>query len=174
MPDRVYWDACVFLSYINGEQERLPMIDALLEESRSGEIEIITSTVSLAEVAFAEEERSNGALDPNIEVAIDDMFSDREVVKLVEFHELVAREARSRMRQAITNGWRLKPMDAIHLATAFHLDATQFHTYDKPLLKYQAPVGFPINEPVTLRPRLPEPPTTLPVDGQGPSESPHG
>ncbi len=57
MPERVYWDACVFLSYINGEQERLPVIDALLEESRSGKIEIITSTVSLAEVAFAEEER---------------------------------------------------------------------------------------------------------------------
>ena len=174
MPDRVYWDACVFLSYINGEQERLPVIDALLEESRSGKIEIITSTVSLAEVAFAEEERSNGALDPKIELAIDKIFSDREVVKLVEFHELVASKARIRMRQAITNRWSLKPMDAIHLATAVRLEATQFHTYDETLLKYQESGGFTISDPVTLQLRLPEPPTTLPGDGQEPSESLHG
>ena len=115
MPRRVYWDACVFLSYINGIDEKLPVLDALLEESRQGEIEIVTSAVSLTEVAFAEEERLKTALDSEIERLIDVLFADREVVKVAEFHELIAREARRWMRQALGNGWNLKPMDAIHL-----------------------------------------------------------
>jgi len=29
---RYYWDACVFLSYIEGRSDRIPVIEALLEE----------------------------------------------------------------------------------------------------------------------------------------------
>ena len=76
--DTVYWDASVFLSYVNGEQERLPTIDALLEESRNGEFTIVTSTLSITEVAFAEMEKTQRALDPQVEQAIDALLVDRE------------------------------------------------------------------------------------------------
>ncbi len=88
----------VFLSYINGHAARLPVIDAVLEESQRGDLTIITSTISLTEVAFAEMEKQNRVLEPAQEQAIDALFSDREVVTLIDFHELVAREARRLLR----------------------------------------------------------------------------
>ncbi len=31
----IYWDACLFLDYIQGHPARIPILDALLEESAS-------------------------------------------------------------------------------------------------------------------------------------------
>ena len=45
------------------------------------------------------------------------------------------------------NEWSLKPMDAIHLATAQHLSVDAFHTYDGKLEKYQPGLGLKIEEP---------------------------
>lgn len=159
--DNVYWDASVFLSYINGEQRRLPTIDALLEESANREFTIVTSTLSVTEVAFAEMEKTQRALDPQVEQAIDALFSDREVVTLVEFHELIAREARRLMRRALTTGRSLKPADAIHLATAVQHGADLVHTYDDRMLGYTDLTGLPIELPSTTSPRL----LDVPPDG---------
>ena len=153
--DTVYWDSCVFLSYINGHPTRLPVIDALLEESQRGDFTIITSTISLTEVAYAEIEKQNRALEPAQERAIDALFSDREVVTVIEFHELVAREARSLLRRAVEAGRKLSPMDSIHLATAIHQDADVLHTYDEPLTKVGREFfGFPVEEPTSQNPRM--------------------
>ena len=58
-PTRNYWDSCAFLSYINGVSDRLPTLDALLEESADpdNEREIVTSTFTIAEVAFVLHEK---------------------------------------------------------------------------------------------------------------------
>lgn len=152
--DAVYWDASVFLSYINGEQERLPTIDALLEECRNGEFTIVTSTLSVTEVAFAEMEKAQRALDSNVEQAIDALFSDREVVVLIEFHEMIAREARRLMRRALTLGRSLKPPDAIHLASAVQHGARVVHTYDDGMRSYADLAGLAIELPATTSPRL--------------------
>ena len=53
-PPRVYWDANVMLSYLNAVPERLPVIEELLRQSRAAAIEIVTSALSIAEVAFAQ------------------------------------------------------------------------------------------------------------------------
>jgi predicted nucleic acid-binding protein len=155
MPSKLYWDACIHLSLINGIPERLPAIEALIEEARRGDVLIYTSTVSLTEVAYAAIEKDNHALNDDIEQKIDEMFADREVLKVVEYHELIAREARRKIRQAVEKGWSLKPMDAIHLATAARIGVTEFHTYDDRLLKYKGQMGFLIREPASLNPRLP-------------------
>jgi predicted nucleic acid-binding protein len=158
MPDgyrRVYWDANVFLAYINGEAAHMPMLDALLDESRRANIVIVTSVLSITEVAYAATEKEQQALDPAVEEAIDKLFADREVVRVSEYHELIARDARALIRDAITNGWSLKPFDAVHLATARRLSVAEFHTFDGPLQKYAGPLDFPIHAPHTNAPRLP-------------------
>jgi predicted nucleic acid-binding protein len=154
MPSRepvvtVYWDSCVFLSYINETVERVPMLDAMLGEASAGRIEIRTSVVSLTEVAFAQIERDKGATSDGMLEAIEDLFYDSSVVTLVEFHELIAVEARDLMRRALDHGWSLKPMDAIQLATAKREGVSAFHTYDQPLTKYAALTGLTIGEPNT-------------------------
>ena len=59
-PTRVYWDACTWIAYLNKEENiRLPdggtenrflMCRDVLERAEKGEIEIATSTFTLAEV----------------------------------------------------------------------------------------------------------------------------
>src|SRR5213596_2857827 len=94
-PQRNYWDSCVFLSYINGVEDRLPTIEALLAESSDPEHEreIVTSSFTIVEVAFALHEKAEEVLDSETENNIDALWSDRQAVKLIDFHEGIAREA---------------------------------------------------------------------------------
>jgi len=153
---KIYWDSANWLSYINGVAERLPVLDALLAESASekGTIIIYTSVISEVEVAFGAAEQNRHVLDPSIESQIDALWADREAIKLIEYHELIGLESRNIMRLSITQDWHLKPMDAIHLATAKGLNIAEFHTYDRALFKYSGYLGFVICEPHTLNPKL--------------------
>lgn len=36
---RIYWDTCVFLSYINGIADRLATVDELVNRARAGHFE---------------------------------------------------------------------------------------------------------------------------------------
>lgn len=155
-PSRVYWDSCVFLHYIEGTPEWMPILDSLLEEaSETKGLIIVTSTVSITEVAYAKIEKDGKALDPEIEAAIDDLWNDRSAVKLVEYNEIIAREARTLIRKAVEMGRTLKPMDAIHLATAMNRKVEDFHTTDGPLKNVTwAGLTFPVRDPFTDRPKL--------------------
>lgn len=146
---RIYWDSCVWLSYINGYPDRLPVLETLLSDSRStlADIELTTSTVAQTEVAFALSERQSQILDPEVEAKIDSLWTDRRTITLVEYHTAIARGARDLIRLGIEYGWQLKPLDAIHLATARWLGVEEFHTYDTKLPRYSNQVGFPIMEP---------------------------
>jgi hypothetical protein len=63
-----YWDSCVFLSYINGDPDRIDTLDAILNDiSKSrGEAKVITSILTKVEVAFSATEQSAGALSLSI------------------------------------------------------------------------------------------------------------
>lgn len=56
--DRIYWDACVFLAYINGDDGRADVIQQLLDEAAEGAFELVTSTVSQVEVAFGKQNKT--------------------------------------------------------------------------------------------------------------------
>ena len=152
--DAVYWDASVFLSYINGIDERLPAIDTLLERSRSGRLTIFTSVLSITEVAFSADERANRNLDPEVEKSIDDLFNDRQIVTIAEFHRLIAVSARQLIRRAAGSGLSLKPADAIHLATAGNIRVNEVHTYDRKWSEYGSLANLHVREPFTEAPRL--------------------
>lgn len=146
----------MFLSYINAVPGRMQTIDAILDEASNDENAFIfTSTISKVEVAFAASEQSKGKLDPSVENAIDNLWSDQSVVKLVEFHDDIASTARDLLRFSIAQGWSLKPMDAIHLASAKWVRADELHTYDQPLEKYATEAGCQIIEPYVMQGRLP-------------------
>ena len=114
--------------------------------------------MSLTEVAFAAQEKDNRALDQEAEDRISGLWALDGPVRLAEFHSLIGHEARQLIRQAILNGWKLTPLDAIHLATARRLGATEFYTYDGGLKKYESAIGIMINEPIAATPMLQFPP----------------
>ena len=146
-PERIYWDANCFLSYVNGIEDRLPVLDALLNLAERREVLIVTSVISLTEVAYAAYEKEEGQIDAAVEAAIDALFEDRSVVALVEYHELVARQARGLMRAAIAQGWSLRPVDAIHLASAKVGEASKVQTYDERLFKFSVLLDIPVEQP---------------------------
>ena len=155
----LYWDANIFLSYIEGDAGRLPMLDALLTRADAGDVTIYTSAISQVEVAFARAEQRQRALDPQTEQRIDQLWDNSKAITVVEYHPVISRGARSLMRNAITEGRSLKAMDAIHLATAQWLHQTErniaeFHTYDYRLNGYAPVVGFTICEPYLQQPGL--------------------
>ena len=158
MPDDkpfVYWDSCVPLSYINGHEDRIRHIDPLMK--RSGDhFQIVTSVISITEVAFAKFEQDRKSLDGEIEVRLGKLWQAGAPIKLVEVYELIALRARGLMRAAIEKGWSLKPADALHLATADQLQCKKFHTYDEKLTKFSVLTEskFPITPPVSDEPYL--------------------
>lgn len=154
---RVYWDSNVLLSYVDGDQDRLPTIEELLRRGRAREIELVTSAMSQVEVAFAGHEKDEGTLDREVDASIEELWSPASPIALVEFHPALAREARQLIREAVAADSRpsLKPADAIYLATASRMRVKDFHTYDAKLHAQAGAFPFPIREPLTPQPQLP-------------------
>jgi predicted nucleic acid-binding protein len=154
-PTRIYWDACVFLSHLNGEADRADVIEQIMDEASDGKWEILTSTVSQVEVAFAKAEQDEKAPSADLLAAIEAYWLPESPVTLIEFHRLIAEQARDLVRHSrLEQDQRLTPLDAIHLASAQRLGATDFHTYDRGLLDRNGTMEFPIREPWTPEPRI--------------------
>jgi predicted nucleic acid-binding protein len=130
-----YWDSCVMLSYINGDSNRLPDIEALLDRSGK-DFRLVTSVLSIVEVAFAKIEQDARALSDEQAAAISKLWEPNSPITTSEFYQLIAEDAQALIREAMTRKWSLQAADAIHLATADRLKVVEFHTYDQPLEKY--------------------------------------
>lgn len=137
----------------------MPTLDALLQQSADGNKRIYTSALAQVEVAFAASEQQQRALDPEEESGIDGLWEDPNTIVVVEYQPEIGRRARALIREAITHGWSLKPLDAIHLATAQWLmnsgfPIAEFHTYDGQLERYSPVVGLEIREPCVEQPGM--------------------
>jgi predicted nucleic acid-binding protein len=125
----IYWDSNVLLSYLNGDEDRLPIIDELFRRSRAAEVGLITSVISEVEVACVASEKTGGALDPQVEQSINELWVPASPINVVEFHELIATRARELIRIGLIEDRALKPIDAIHLASAESVGASELQTY---------------------------------------------
>ena len=124
---------------------------------KSGEeFQLITSVLSITEVAYATYEKDNATLDVDTEAKIAKLWQAGSPIKIVEFYDLIAVRAQKLMRAALANKWSLKPADAIHLATADQLKVSEFHTYDRALEKFSGltETKFPIIAPISDTPHL--------------------
>jgi predicted nucleic acid-binding protein len=154
-PVLIYWDSCVPLAYINGEPGRVVDVRALLDEARRGLWEIVTSTYTVTEVAFAKAEKDASALVPSALSDIDKLWRPPSPIKLVEFHIGIAESARDLLREAVKRGWRLKPGDAIHLATALDMEVVTLHTYNlQDFDRWAGALGFTVENPQPLEAQL--------------------
>jgi predicted nucleic acid-binding protein len=150
---RVYWDSSVFLAYLEGRETLV--CDALFASARKGDIEILTSVLSLTEVALAEEEKRRDHPDPAVDEAIAALWADTRSVKVVEYNVLIAREAQALIREALARAVRLTSREAMHLATGRRMGAEEIHTLDRALLRAGTALGVTISPPRTPQPLLP-------------------
>ncbi len=93
-PPRVYFDANVLLAYVGDEEGRADTVQTLLHEGRRGEIEILTSVLSIAEVAFGALERDNG-LTVEGEAAIEELWTPASPIQLIDVTQALTRQART-------------------------------------------------------------------------------
>jgi len=124
-------------------------------------IQLVTSLLTVVEVACAKQEQDKKALDQDVEVRIAKLWNLESPIEIVEFYELIAEDAKNLIRKAIPLEYRLKPPDAIHLATADRLKVAEFHTYDEKLFKYSdlTQTKFPIHRPLAKQSTLALPPS---------------
>ena len=155
-PQFIYWDANVFVSYINNDPDRVPTIEAILETiESSNNNRIVTSVVSKVEVAWVAHEKLNRALSLEEEKRIDDMWNNGDVFEMIDFSDEIALMARKLMREGMSRGWRLRTNDAIHLASAQWVGAIELQTYDlNHFQRFSEIVGIQVREPHTIQPKL--------------------
>lgn len=154
----LYCDSCVFIAYFNNESKRVEILDQLFEEVQQSNNKIlITSAFTIAEVAYVENERpergQKSRLREDTEERLDQFWNDHSLIEMVDFHEVLARDARKLMRQASMLGYSLKPPDALQLVSAQFVGAVEFLTYDD-LGKYAGLTGLKILEPHIDQPKL--------------------
>lgn len=118
MVERRAWCSCLIIDYLVGAERSKAACEQLIDRARDGAVEILVSALALAEVA-----KING--DSQAERTIQEFFR-RPYVKVAQLDWEVAEETRKIMR-AVS---KLKPGDAIHLATAVRWKAPILETWD--------------------------------------------
>ena len=138
---RIYWDACAWISLINREMpnagnkikhKRFDMCRETIKKAESGELDIVTSAFTLAEVCKMPPDPTS----PSINLTA---FFDQKYIFLIPVDKRVAMKAQSLQLAGIAG---LKPPDAIHLASAIVADVPIFHTFDERILMMNDQFGL--------------------------------
>lgn len=139
----------MFLKYINNESES-SIIEELMRQAESNQINIYTSTITIAEVTHVAQERNQSALNSVVESVLQNLFGP---IKLVDYSITIGFETRDFIRTAMTHSKKIKPIDGIHLTTASWTDRyivrlDEFNTYDQELKSlYPNIISIKIVEP---------------------------
>lgn len=155
-PRRAYLDANVFIAYLANEAGRASVVASLLEDAEHRRIELLTSVLSVTEVAFVASEHASGDSDAD-ENAIAQLWIPESPIKLVDLSMRIAERAREIVRASRkSNMRRIKPPDAIHLATAEMNGCDRFFTYEAETTRPQWEhwVALTVSEPFSDHPRL--------------------
>jgi predicted nucleic acid-binding protein len=161
-PKRIAWDSCAWIAHIQQEkirdgsgkivEDRGALCRPVLQAAETGALEIVVSAISLAEVICRN--RAAGIDDQKVR----DYF-DNDYILLVAADKQVGDCARQLM---LAGHPRLKPADAIHLATAIVAGAEELHTFDDILLALSGKISRLDGVPLTIRkPTVPAPPAPL-------------
>lgn len=131
MPDKtpkVYWDACTFIEYVNGVSVDDP-IGIVVEAAIKRRVQIYTSVISIAEVAYGKIEKNSGNLDKNIERQIEKLWQAGSPFFQIEVFGSLCHQAKALLREIKSRGrGGVGGADAIHLASARLVGVDEFHT----------------------------------------------
>ena len=89
----------MFLYYAQENPAWFVQLQGILGEVTRGEALLVTSTLAMAEVAFAESELASGPLDPDAFTAIDALWFDETFVRLIDPDSSLMLEARAIVRR---------------------------------------------------------------------------
>jgi len=123
-----YCDSGVFISFFNKEPENYQKAKNLFLAAQGNQIELFTSTHTMAEVFYIKDEYYEQPLtDEEKEKVIKDLFNNDWII-LIGFDRETAEISRHLCRK-----FQLSPFDALHLSTAVRKQVDYFDTFDNKL-----------------------------------------
>ena len=141
-----YWDTCIFLAWIKGEnrasKEETNGWKILIDHLEKGNLQVLTSSVTLAELHYAK--FSSNFSDLQLAKELEEKLfkalkhSFFRICPVDQQTGMVAKELRNYFIENTTqHGIKgtISLADSIHLATAIQMQATVFQTFDKKELK---------------------------------------
>ena len=153
----VYWDSDAFLGWLQAEPGKVELCAGTLKRASQGEVVILTSALTLAEVLWMR----NAPPIPQDKAEIVRKFFRRSYMRVRN----VTRAASESAQDLVwTQG--IRPKDAIYVATALDAGAFALETFDEGLIGKSGKVGTP---PLLIRKPLPPAQNELDLlHGQGP------
>ena len=138
-----YWDSNAFLGYLKGEEDKYDDCESVLEAADQGRIIIVTSALTLAEVLYTRK-----LILPEADKIKIDNFFKSVFISVRNVTRKIAEDARNVVWQ-----YKVRPKDAVHIATALQHRIPVFNTFDNALLRKDGQIGQP---PLTIqKPREP-------------------
>lgn len=127
----IYWDTCVFLAWIKNESRannEMHGVEDVANKIHKDHVILITSALTTTEIL-------ESTLGDIAKKRFNDLFKRRNC-RLCSVDQRVLQKAHNirdfYQRQKAVDGLpTVTTPDAIHLATAIHYDATEFHTFDQ-------------------------------------------
>ena len=124
-PSRRVWCSCTVIYYLVGKSEAEPCRQIVEQIKREpGQHEIIVSVLAEAEVVKLEDVEDDIAEKRILE------FLGRDYVVRVPMDILIAEDARRLVRK-----YQIKPLDAVHIATALYHEIPILETYDEEMIE---------------------------------------
>lgn len=121
---RVVWDSCVIIDAIQRTPGRIDMLMPFLEDAENGQLEIVVSEISVAEVKHLRELENSKSAD-EIADLIRDWFDNSYIIRR-NVHPGISEAAAQ-----IGRVHKLKrAADAVVIATAIHENVETVHTFD--------------------------------------------
>ena len=153
---RLYLDANVPIAYLANEPTRAAVVAGLFDDARNGDVELLTSVLSVTEVAFIATGHSSHDSNAD-EDEISALWTPASPIGLTDVSFRIAERARSIIRTARSSGKQVvKPADAIHLASAEVNECDHFFTYERESTRSQwdGLIEPSVAEPFTQKPQL--------------------
>lgn len=128
----IYWDACIFLGYLQDEKRNDPMdmlgVQELVTRIDKDDLQLVTSVVTLCEVL-------ESRLTVDQKSKFESLFRRRNF-HLVDVHSRIARIAHDirdyyQQMKVNDNLPTVGTPDALHLGTAIYMECTRFYTFDE-------------------------------------------
>lgn len=133
MPDRRYWDTSVFFAYFADQADRRERCRPIVRRAEAGEMEIVTSALSVAESLYVPD---GGELLPDENREEVRRFFQHDFIVMVQIDRPTALRS-----QDLVWDYGVAPKDALHLASALTANVPQFDTYDEKLYRLDAEIG---------------------------------
>jgi predicted nucleic acid-binding protein len=130
----VYWDSAVFLAYFQEESGRVELCRGTLERAGTGDVCIITSTLTIAECLWLR----NSPPVPKDRADTVRRFFRRSFLRVRNVTRRTAELA-----QDLVWDHQIRPKDAIHVATGLEARAVILQTFDDLLIGKSGSIGEP-------------------------------